>query len=205
MNCNSAKQFIMEILNGVSMLSVFFVLVVPKCSPLKHFAKLHCSLQCVTFWNWIATDFKSNPNQITGIQTESSSSYMKSSWFSHNLNQITIWICPSLTTWLLLNKSHCLVLDDHATVFIINLSCSFYVRILMENLDIVYVSLWDKMFEPMFCFLFLNFVVGDLLSQGINASCTDRKLRSPLHIATAAGNEQIGEHALSTYVCSSSL
>jgi len=40
-------------------------------------------------------------------------------------------------------------------------------------------------------------VVSELLSQGINASCTDRKLRSPLHIATAAGNEQIGNvHAL---------
>jgi len=43
-------------------------------------------------------------------------------------------------------------------------------------------------------FPYLHFVVSKLLSQGISASCADRKLRSPLHIATAAGNEQIGKN-----------
>jgi len=38
----------------------------------------------------------------------------------------------------------------------------------------------------------MHFVVSELLSQGINASCTDHKLRSPLHIAAASGNERIG-------------
>jgi len=46
----------------------------------------------------------------------------------------------------------------------------------------------------MFCYISLV-VVCELLSQGINASCTDRKMRSPLHIASAAGNEQIGQHS----------
>jgi len=39
-------------------------------------------------------------------------------------------------------------------------------------------------------------VVNELLSQGINASCTDRKMRSSLHIAAAAGNEQLGQRML---------
>jgi len=40
---------------------------------------------------------KSNPNQITFFQIKS---YMLKSnhhqWFNHDLNQIVIWICPSL-------------------------------------------------------------------------------------------------------------
>jgi len=49
-----------------------------------------------------------------------------------------------------------------------------------------------------FHFWCLYVVVSDLLSQGINASCTDRKMRSPLHIAAAAGNEDIGQYVLDT-------
>ena len=40
---------------------------------------------------------KSNPNQITGFQIKSF--VLKSNhhqWFNHDLNQIMIWICPSL-------------------------------------------------------------------------------------------------------------
>jgi len=42
--------------------------------------------------------FKSNPNQIKGFQIKSF--LLKSNhhiWFSHDLNQIVIWFCPSLS------------------------------------------------------------------------------------------------------------
>ena len=52
------------------------------------------------------------------------------------------------------------------------------------------------MLEQKFVFPCLRVVVSELLSQGVNASCTDRKMRSSLHIAAAAGNEQIGQHML---------
>jgi len=58
------------------------------------------------------------------------------------------------------------------------------------------VCLGSEMLEQKFVFPCLRVVVSELLSQGVNASCTDRKMRSSLHIAAAAGNEQIGQHML---------
>jgi len=64
----------------------------------------------------------------------------------------------------------------------------------MESIDIIMSVYWNEWFVVKFIVAHLRVAVSELLSQGINASCTDHKLRSPLHVAAAAGNERIGQY-----------
>ena len=62
-------------------------------------------LKFVTWSNHKSNQLKSNPNQITCFQIKSfvlkSNQHM---WFNHDLNQIMIWICPSLMSCMVTCK-----------------------------------------------------------------------------------------------------
>jgi len=54
-------------------------------------------LQFSTILNWIAMNFKLNPNRIVYVQIKSFTTQSNlHKWFNRDLNQIAIWICPSL-------------------------------------------------------------------------------------------------------------